>query len=158
MSPSQRDRALQDRAERLRQRQLAQRSALVKVPTALARVDAVLARKKAAEEIERQTELLAQLKAQAKKLAAAQRRELGGRALGSLAGERDAAAVVIAEAVDAFGSRAAAATALELQQRTVSEYATRYARNQGIDVDQALADDGDDDGSPQQEQLPLLAP
>ena len=156
MSPSQHDRALQDRANRLRERQQAQRAALVKVPAALARVDAVAARERAQEEIERQTALLAGLKRQAKELAASQRRELGGRALRSAGEERDAAAAVIAEAVDAFGSRAAAAEALGVAQRTVSEYVARNARGLGKDVGQDLAEDADpDDEQPRQEQLPL---
>ena len=157
MSPSQHDRALQDRATRLRERQQTQRAALVKVPAALARVDAVVARERAREEIERQAALLAELKRQAKELAASQRRELGGRALRSADEERDAAAAVIAEAVDAFGSRAAAAEGLGVPQRTVSEYVARNARTRGKDVGQALADDADpDDDQPSQHQLPLV--
>lgn len=155
MSPSQRDRALQDRAERLRERQQAQRAALDKVPRALARVEAVAARERAQEEIEHQAALLANLKRQAKELAASQRRELGGRALRSASQERDAAAAVIADAVAAFGSRAAAAEALGVALRTVSDYVARNARALGgKDSDQDPADDPDDD-APRQEQLPL---
>ena len=160
MSPSQRERALQDRADKLRERQQAQRTALDKVPAALARVEAVREREKAQDEIEQQAARLAHMKRQAKELAAAQRRKLGGRAFGSLTAERDAAADVIAAAVAAFGSRAAAADALGVPQRTVSEYAARHARNHGQDLDQAFFDDGGggtepDDDAPHQEELPL---
>lgn len=127
------DLAHQQRHAQLRERQRDQRLAVDRVALALARVGHAEARQDAQEKVDDAARALALAKENLRQLTEAQRGTKSGSRLGTVAAERAAAGRELAVAVDAFGSVATAANALDMTERSIRGYLADHARAQTID-------------------------
>lgn len=106
---------------------------LGRVNNALLRVQAAEQRAELEDQIERLRMGLEASKATLKDLIAKQRAQPWGRGIASLRAEELAAAAVVGEAVEAFGSQRQAADSLGLSARVVADYVALLRERAGED-------------------------